>query len=353
MYKVLFCLIALAAIASADVRPTNTHKRVKVQRQEDTHVTDMDRMSYEGLFTLEQTAPQELADDIPIADVVRILEASLGSEWRDHVDLDDSQPITYLELLRLSTSISLKQHEIEESTRATRGRGSSSRKSNFCMCHGTSRTYVDDLNAIPDARTNTNGKSHPFKGVRIHGKGAGHIYQSGVTGHNSNKNGGGDGVPYDVPRDCELCWGEVNCNKCCNGPCTAGTPADFQEAVINFDDSQYWGARGLYQCPGRLDSNGPRAGTQYEWKTTSENINDISACTWEPTTCGEAVELCNCAERLSFLRYFECNCQQVLDFCTSCYQAWDAIDVYKHCDCEDYALYYSRDVTPDFGEFPL
>jgi hypothetical protein len=304
-------LVALVALAAAD-------KRIVVKHADHVQVTDMDRMSYDGLYALEQSHPEQLQERVHPEDVAALFESAIGADWKNYVEIDESEPISYLELIRLSTSINFVNKEraaVEKQTRGYDGDEGVEAYPNMCMCHGTFHsTFHNAVNGMTGDLA-----AAPFRGVRVLTKG-GTYY-------------GNNPYPKNLPQDCLLCEGLTNCQACCHGPCTIGTPADYDAAVAAMGDSNGW-PLGLYPCP-------------EDWTFTSDAesdaINNIDACRVTVENCGDAVALCSCSQKRRLMQTLGCNCMDVMVLCDDCFQAWDAIDKYKHCDCVDYARYYQMD----------
>jgi hypothetical protein len=307
----LLLLVALVAFAAAE-------KRINIKHQSEARVTDVDRMNYDGLLTLEQSHPEALNEAVHPEDVAHLLEAAIGADWKNYVDYDESEPISYLEMIRLSTSVNLLNGDLERQEKATRGDGDhyeAEAQANICMCHGT---FHSVFHTAAGGNEGPRGTS-PFRGVRVLQKGGSYY--------------GNNPYPKSVPQDCVLCEGLTNCRACCHGPCTIGTPADYDAAVAAMGDSNGW-PLGLYPCP-------------EDWTFTSDAesdaINNIDACRVTVENCGDAVALCSCSQKRRLMQTLGCNCMDVMVLCDDCFQAWDAIDKYKHCDCVDYARYYQMD----------
>jgi hypothetical protein len=304
----LVLLVALVALAAASER------KIVVKHADHVSVTDMDRMSYDGVFDLERNQPDALNERIHPEDVAHFLEAAIGADWKNYVELDESEPISYLELVRLSTSVNfLNEKRSSKSTRGFEGdEHEAEAQANICMCHGTFHSTFH--NAVGGT-----GTAEPYRGVRVLTKG-GTYY-------------GNNPYPKTLPQDCLLCEGEINCRACCHGPCTIGTSEDYREAVdAGMEGTDAW-PLGLYPCPDFWN---------FDSSMDSPLINDISRCQVAVETCSDAVALCSCSQKRHLMQTLGCTCADVMVLCDDCFQAWDAIDKYKHCDCLDYARYYQE-----------
>jgi hypothetical protein len=307
----LLLLVALVAFAAAE-------KRINIKHQSEARVTDVDRMNYDGLLTLEQSHPEALNEAVHPEDVAHLLEAAIGADWKNYVDYDESEPISYLEMIRLSTSVNLLNGDLERQEKATRGDGDhyeAEAQANICMCHGTFHsTFHNAVNGMTGDLA-----AAPFRGVRVLTKG-GTYY-------------GNNPYPKNLPQDCLLCEGLTNCQACCHGPCTIGNPAEYRQAVELFMDTEW--PLGLYPCPDDWEFS----------STNSDEINDVSACNVIVDSCEDAVALCSCSQKRHLMQSLACTCFEVMVLCDDCFDAWEAIDKYKHCDCLDYARYYAADTT--------